>query len=136
MLLRGLFARCPVCGKGGQFDGVFAMQHRCPHCDLQYERIEGHWIGYIGVNTVAVFGLLFIVLLAVAVTVAMTDGELPVGWLLVAVIGIAVLGPVVFFRSSRMLWTALDLLMRPLKPGEVDPRYVVVDPPRDRPVCP
>jgi hypothetical protein len=45
---------------------------------------------------------------------------------------IAVAGPLVFFPASRTLWTAIDLLMRPLRPGEVDPRFVLVDPLRDR----
>lgn len=135
MLVRGLFARCPVCGKGDQFSRWFKMRDRCPHCDLLYERVEGHWIGGIGVNTVAVMGLMLIVLGVVTFTVAATDGELPFGELMLAEVTIAVLGPLVFFPPSRMLWTALDLLMRPLKPGEVDPRFVLVDPARDRPAA-
>lgn len=132
MLVRGLFARCPVCGTGDQFSRWFRMTERCPHCDLLYERVDGHWIGGIGVNTVAVMGLMMIVLLSVALTVGMRDTELPFGELMAAELLIAALGPLVFFPSSRMLWTAIDLLMRPLKFGEVDPRYVVVDPERDR----
>jgi hypothetical protein len=50
----------------------------------------------------------------------------------VAEVGIALLGPLVFFPPSRTLWTAADLLMRPLATGEIDPRFVVVDPERDR----
>lgn len=133
MLVRGLFARCPVCGKGDQFTRWFTMSDRCPHCSLLYERVNGHWIGGIGVNTVCVMGLMLIVLAAVTFTVAARDSALPFAQLMVAEIVIAVAGPLVFFPSSRMLWTAMDLLMRPLKPGEVDPRYIVVDPPRDRP---
>jgi hypothetical protein len=71
------------------------------------------------------------VLAVVTFYVAATDGDLPVTELLGAEIAIALLGSVLFFPSSRMLWVAIDLLMRPLAPGEVDPRYVVVDPPRD-----
>ena len=133
LLLRGLVGRCPVCGAGKQFERWFSMKDRCPTCDLLHERVEGHWIGAIGVNTVVVMGLMLLVLLVVAFAVAATDGDLPVGWLLGVEIGIAVLGPLVFFPPSRQLWTAMDLLMRPLKPGEVDPRFVLVDPLRDRP---
>jgi hypothetical protein len=43
------------------------------------------------------------------------------------------LGPILFFPSSRMMWTAIDLILRPLTPGEVDPRYVKTDPARDHP---
>lgn len=134
MMLRGLFTRCPVCGSGRQFSRWFKMNERCPNCDLLYERVDGHWIGGIGVNTVAVMGLMLIVLAVVTFTVAATDGDLPFAEIMTAEIVIAVLGPIVFFPSSRMLWTAMDLLMRPLKPGEVDPRYIVVDPRRDNPI--
>lgn len=133
LLLRGLFGRCPVCGAGKQFRRWFSMKERCPNCDLLHERVEGHWIGAIGVNTVVVMGLMLVVLIVVAISVAMTDGDLPVGWLLVVELAIAAIGPLLFFPPSRQLWTAMDLLMRPLKPGEVDPRFVLVDPLRDRP---
>ena len=33
-----------------------------PDLSLHYERVEGHWIGAIGVNTVCVMGLMLIVL--------------------------------------------------------------------------
>jgi len=133
LLLRGAIGRCPVCGRGGQFRRWFHMRERCHNCDLLYERVEGHWIGYIGVNTVIVMGLMLVVLATVAFTTAATEGDLPSGQLMAALVAIAVVGPLLFFPPSRMLWTAMDLLMRPLKPGEVDPRFVLVDPHRDRP---
>lgn len=131
LLARGLIARCPVCGRGGQFHRWFTVGTRCPRCNLRFERVDGHFIGGIGVNTVVVMGLMGVVLAVVTFVVAATEGELPVTELLIAEVAIAVLGSVLFFPSSRMLWTAIDLLMRPLAPGEVDPRYVVVDPKRD-----
>jgi hypothetical protein len=56
--------------------------------------------------------------------------------MLVVEVSLALLGPLLFFPASRMLWTAIDLLMRPLAPGEIDPRFVKVDPYRDRPTGP
>ncbi len=106
------------------------MEERCPTCTLLFERVEGHWIGSLGLNTTVVFGLMLIVLLA-GTLIGYPDP--PIGALLVAEISIALLGPLVFFPSSRTLWTSIDLLMRPLRTGEIDPRYVVVDPYRDRP---
>ncbi len=35
---RGLVVRCPCCGKGKLFRGVFAMYDRCPVCDLDFVR--------------------------------------------------------------------------------------------------
>ena len=130
ILLRGLFGRCPVCGGRRLFDRWFTMKERCPTCSFHFERVDGHWIGAIGVNTVCVMGLMLIVL-AVATFSYFPDSP-PIWPLLIAEVVIALLGPIVFFQSSRTLWSAMDLLMRPLKPGEVDPRMVVVDPLRDK----
>lgn len=130
MMLRGLFGRCPVCGGRHLFPRWFNMVDRCPTCSLHFERVEGHWIGAIGVNTVCVMGLMLIVL--AAVTFSLFPDPPPTAPLLSVEVIIALAGPVVFFPASRTLWTAMDLMMRPLKPGEVDPRFVLVDPMRDR----
>lgn len=106
------------------------MTERCPDCSLLFERVDGHWIGAIGINTVVVVGLMLVTLGA---TVLLTFPD-PVPTALIYVeVAIAVLGPLIFFPASRTLWSAIDLLMRPLKFGEVDPRFVLVDPRRDRP---
>lgn len=130
MMVRGLFGRCPVCGQRKLFRRWFQMADRCPTCDLHFERVEGHWIGAIGVNTVCTMGLMLIVL--AATTFGWYPDPPPVWPLVVVMLVIAILGPLVFFPGSRMLWSAIDLLMRPLKPGEVDPRFVLVDPLRDQ----
>lgn len=129
LLLRGLVHRCPACGGSGIFHRWFRMEHRCPTCTLLFERVEGHWIGSLGLSTTVVFGVMLTVLLVGSMA---GYPHPPFRALLIAEITIAVLGPLLYFPSSRMMWTALDLLMRPLKPGEIDPRYVVVDPERDR----
>lgn len=106
------------------------MAERCPTCSLHFERVEGHWIGAIGVNTVCTMGLMLIVL--GGVTFVGYPDPPPTAPLIAGLLVIALLGPLVFFPGSRMLWSAIDLLMRPLKPGEVDPRLVAVDPLRDQ----
>lgn len=133
ILLRGLIARCPACGSDHIFEKFFQMKDRCPQCSLKFERVEGHWIGSLGVNTTVVFGAMLIALMAITFTVY-PDANVPL--MLVVEISLALLGPLLFFPSSRMLWTAIDLLMRPLAPGEIDPRFVKVDPYRDRPTSP
>ena len=133
MLARGLLGRCPACSGRGIFRRWFAMETRCPTCTLLFERVEGHWIGSLGLNTTVVFGLMLVVLLA-GTLIGYPDP--PIAALLVAEVSIALIGPLLFFPSSRTLWTAMDLLMRPLRPGEIDPRYVVVDPYRDKPTGP
>lgn len=130
VLARGLFARCPACGSGHVFHRWFSMAERCPRCALRFERVEGHWIGSLGVNTTVVFGAMLAALLAITLV---AYPSVPVALMLTVELVLALAGPLVFFPPSRMLWTAIDLLMRPLRPGEIDPRFVVVDPYRDRP---
>ena len=133
ILLRGLFAHCPACGGRHIFHRWFHMAERCPTCTLRFERVEGHWIGSIGTNTMVIFTTMFVVLLSVTL---LSYPNTPGPWFLWTSIGIAVLGPILFLPPSRMLWTAIDLLMRPLRPGEIDPRFVKTDPYRDRPTGP
>ena len=133
ILARGLVARCPACGSGRLFERWFFMKERCPTCDLLFERVEGHWIGSLGTNTTVIFALMLIVLLTVSL-IAYPDPV--VAELLIVEVTIVLVGPLLFFPSSRTLWTAIDMLMRPLKLGEIDPRYVEVDPKRDRPNLP
>lgn len=72
-------------------------------------------------NTIVSFGAL---LVAVVVGYALTTPDPPAGLLVAVAMAVAVIVPAVFFPWSRTLWSAIDLLMRPLEPDdEVDPRY-------------
>jgi uncharacterized protein (DUF983 family) len=132
LLVRGMFIRCPACGGRHVFRNWFAMVDRCPTCTLKFERIEGHWIGSLGLNSTVIFGAMLVVLLGGSIAFY---PDVPLGPLLVAELVLALIGPLVFFPPSRTLWTGIDLLMRPLEPGEIDPRFVIVDPYRDRPAA-
>jgi len=122
LLRRGLALRCPLCGSGGLFRHWFTIVERCPRCGFRLERIEGHWLGALGMNTTVSFAA---VLVAVIVGVALTY---PDGSTTAAVIGIvatAIIVPLLFFPVSKTLWSAIDLAMRPLEPeDDVDPRWI------------
>jgi uncharacterized protein (DUF983 family) len=122
MFLRGSAGRCPICGSGHLFRRWFTMVEDCPRCSFHFERVEGHWIGSLAVNTVVIMGLMFVVLMGTAL-VNFPD-PLPSSLIFIEV-AIAGIGPLVFFPASRTIWAAMDLLMRPLTPGEVDPAYLV-----------
>ena len=112
---RALLRRCPVCGSGRLFTGWTRMVPVCPRCGLRFERIEGHWTGALGMNTIVSFGTLAIV---VVVGLILTSPEFDVVPVLVAAGLVAVLMPLFFFPFSKTTWTAVDLWMRPLAPGE------------------
>lgn len=97
------------------------MEDHCPTCGFRFQRVHGHWIGAIGMNTIVSFGALLVV---TVVGFIATYPDTPVGLLVTAALVVAAIFPLVFFPWSRMLWSAVDLLMRPLDPDdEVDPRY-------------
>jgi uncharacterized protein (DUF983 family) len=122
LLRRGLARRCPLCGGGGLFRRWFTVVDRCPRCGFRLERIEGHWIGALGMNTIVT---LVAVLVAVVVGFLLTypDGSIAVA--LAVIVGTAILVPLAFFPVSKTLWSAIDLAMRPLEPDDdVDPRWI------------
>ncbi len=114
--LRGCAKRCGVCGSGHLFRRWFTMVERCPRCGLRINRIDGHWTGDIGINTIVSFGSLLLVLF----------GGFAVSWpdppgigLVVACAATALLVPLAFLPFSKTIWLAIDLMLRPLEPGEV-----------------
>ena len=111
MLRRGLVAACPLCGGRGIFHRVVSMEERCPTCGLVFKRDDGHWLGSWFLN-ICVSQILVAVVLFVAF--AVTYPDLRVVPMAVGALVAAVAVPVLFFPSSRMLWTAIDLAMRPL----------------------
>ena len=122
MLARGVVRRCPLCGGGHLFHHWFSMVERCPRCGLKLERIEGHWIGALGINTMVSFAA---VLAAVVAAFVITYGD-ESAWAAVAVIvATAIVVPLAFYPVSKTLWSAIDLAMRPLEPDDdVDPRWI------------
>lgn len=117
MLTRGMTRACPVCGQRGLFRWGLVMVEDCPRCRLHFERIEGHWLGAVGMNTIVTFGVLFVVM---GVSLYVGYPEFPLLPLLAVNIGVALLVPLLFHGSSRTSWTAIDLMMRPLEAHEVD----------------
>ncbi len=115
LLWRAARLRCPVCGSGRLFRRWVQLVDRCPRCAFQFERRAGQFVGAVGMNTIAVFGLL---LIALAVGFVLTAPDVAVVPLLAVGVVISGLGPVVFYPFSKTLWTAVDLMMSPLEEGE------------------
>jgi hypothetical protein len=98
------------------------MRERCPRCDFPLDRVEGHWLGSLGVNTIVSFGVLFATVVA---GVVIFYPDIPVLGLVVAVVVVGLVVPLLFFPFSRTIWSAIDLAMRPVEPDDdVDPRWL------------
>ena len=52
------------------------MVERCPSWNLHFERVEGHWVGAVGMNTIFSFVLLF---LGLAIFFFITYPDIPMG---------------------------------------------------------
>lgn len=118
---RALRRRCPYCGAKDLFSSWLKMRRHCPTCGLATDRVVGHWIGAVGVNTMVTFGLMFAVLFGFLIG---TYPDIPLVPLLPATIAIAVVFPLLFWPCSQTLWTAIDIMLRPVTPPELDPRYL------------
>ncbi|MCP5027522.1 MAG: DUF983 domain-containing protein [Actinomycetia bacterium] len=116
LMSRGLRMRCPVCGGGKIFRRWFKMVDDCPRCEFHFERIDGHWMGSLGLNTIISFTLLAVTLVCGFI---LTYPDFPVMTLFAIGMVIAIGFPVLFFPVSRTLWTAIDIWMRPLHDHEL-----------------
>ncbi|HBX78908.1 MAG TPA: hypothetical protein DEG43_14795 [Acidimicrobiaceae bacterium] len=125
LLARGVVVRCPACGAGATHTRFFRFNTRCHRCDLKFDRIVGHSIGYVGINTIVTFSATFVVMLSGVIAM---HPRLNMTVLFLMTFPAAALLPVMMIPVSHTLWTAIDLIMRPLLPGEIDPRFVQIDP--------
>ena len=117
-LWRGLTLACGVCGGRNLFRKchIFAMVDDCPRCGLHFERMEGHSLGAVAVNTVASSAL---VLVVVIFTLLINGTKTATSTLLMLAAPVGVLFPILFDSVSRTLWNAIELLMRPPHAGEI-----------------
>ena len=121
LVRRALRRRCPYCGSKGYLQSWFTLAERCPTCGLATERVVGHWIGAVGMNTIVTFGTLLVVMV---VGFVLTYPDIAVVPVLVAAVATAVFVPLLAWPYSQTLWTAVDIMMRPVTPEELDPRYL------------
>lgn len=117
LLLRGLLRRCPNCGGGKLFRRFWTMKERCPTCGMRFEREEGFFLGAYVVN----FGLVLILLaLFTILGVIVTLPDPPVLALtIIGMVGSAVVA-IGFYPNSRTFWSAIDLMMTPLRDEDFD----------------
>ena len=102
-LARAVRLRCPACGVGPLFRGLFAMAPGCGHCGYSYKREPGFYLGSIYIN----YGVTAIGTILLYALVVMAFGASHQRALAVSLV-VAVLFPVVFFRWARALLLALD----------------------------
>lgn len=128
---RAFRMRCPHCGIGDPLHSWFRLRHACPACGLRLDRgeDEDYYLGGMFFN-IMVSETIFAA--AFGVVVALLWPDVPWDDLEYALIGAMVVVPIAFYPVSRLLWLALDLLLRP--PDETEMRWHVgarAEPPDD-----
>ena len=114
MLGRGLLKRCPVCGAGQLFTRWFRMKERCPGCGYRFEREEGFFLGAYVINLAFAQGMVILLAVVPLILRLANDPDASiVPFILGGIIG-AVVAPIVFYPWSKTVWTAFDLMLRPL----------------------
>jgi uncharacterized protein (DUF983 family) len=90
---------CPVCWKGAMFTAPWRMNDHCPHCNYKFDKGNGYFVG-------AMYSSYTLSLaLAMGLAVGLFLAGLPT-WANLTVIGVVlcVVGPLVIFPYSRVLW--------------------------------
>jgi uncharacterized protein (DUF983 family) len=109
--------RCPHCGKGWIFSGFNTVNERCAGCGFRFCRSDDNYFSgamFFGMmigETLAVlgiFGAIWITYPNVPWTFLQYGGPL----ILLAVM-------IAAFPFSRAVWLGVDVLMRPIQPGEL-----------------
>jgi uncharacterized protein (DUF983 family) len=118
MVRRGLAKRCPLCGSGDLFTGWFTMRERCPRCRYRFEREEGFFLGAYVVNLAVTEGLVLLLAIVPCIILFANDPDVSVVPVVLAGLAAAVLGPMLFYPFSKTLWTAVDLVLRPVDAPE------------------
>ena len=105
ILLRGLKLRCPCCGHGRLFKSALQMYVRCSPCDEVFNRESCQYFGAIYINLGLTLGLITTGFVATeAFTILSLLQQLTI-W-----IPIAALGPFMFYRHSKGIWTSIIFL--------------------------
>src|SRR3954470_9894874 len=114
---RALLLHCPNCGSGGILKSWFALEDRCPRCNLQLGRSEADY--FLGAYLVSLAVVEVIFAIAFLVVLLVTWPNPP--WDLIQWGGaFLMLAAVIFvYPFAKTLWLAADLIFRPVNEAEL-----------------
>jgi uncharacterized protein (DUF983 family) len=101
----GFLLRCPNCGRGKMFRGLFEMEETCPNCGVRFERQSGESIG----------GMVINLALAEVITIGgffLVDAlfHVPITHQLLFWIPFTIVFCVLFYRHARAMWVGVAFL--------------------------
>ena len=99
--------KCPKCGKGKMFKGVFAMNMNCSNCDFKFDRAEGYY-------TMSIVIANFMYALIVAPTILiMSTNDNSVLSIIITLSIVSIIAVPLIFRYARAIWLHLDFFTHP-----------------------
>ena len=117
MICRSLLRRCPNCGHHrAWFINWFKQGDRCVGCGVKRTRdTEGHELGSM---TIASMINIVLIMIAIGIAIAITAPDVPVLTLYIVLASAALIFPILTWPMTHTLWMAIDLIVRPMSPGE------------------
>ena len=106
--------RCPNCGRGRLFRGVFRMLSVCPECGLSYFPEQGYYMGAMIINyaaTTAVIVALFLLSLLFPDFTTLSTNSKILLWMIFA-ISLSLL----LTRHAYSFWLGIDFYIKPRQP--------------------
>ena len=115
----GLRLKCPSCGEGDLFLGMFKMCSECSCCYFKFEREMGYFVGAMYINYGATIIMAFAGFFAL-------DYLTPIAFYLNVILWMVfcILFPIFFFRYSRSLWLSFDYIVNPAEAPDPRPEGV------------
>lgn len=112
ILMKGLRLKCPRCGEGQMFLGMFKMRLECGNCHFRFEREAGYFVGAMYISYGATIFIAFVGYFALDYFTSISFLPNFILW------GVfSALFPIFFFRYSRSLWLSLDCIFNPSEPS-------------------
>ena len=106
--------RCPNCGRGKLFRGVFRMLLACPVCGLSYFPEQGYYVGAMIINyvaTTAVVVTIFLLSLLVRDFTSLSTNSKILIWM-----AFAIALSLLLVRHSYSFWLGIDFWIKPRQP--------------------
>src|SRR6202166_3651794 len=106
--------RCPYCGRGRLFRGIFRMLSRCPECGLSYFPEQGYYVGAMIINYVATTAVVVAIFL---LSVLFRDfTTLSTNYKILLWMTFAIVLSLLFVRHSYSFWLGIDFWIKPRQP--------------------
>jgi uncharacterized protein (DUF983 family) len=106
--------RCPNCGHGLLFRGVFRMLNGCPECGLSYFPEQGYYVGAMIINYVATTAVVVTIFLLSVLfrdfTTLSTNSKILL-WM-----AFAIVLSLLLMRHSYSFWLGIDFWIKPRQP--------------------